>query len=65
MGPHQSFKTFVLQKMVLDFPLGSVVKTSPSSAEGTSLIPGRRTKIPHATGQLSPCTTNKDPLHYN
>ena len=35
--------------MCWDFPGGPVVKTSPSSAEVTGLIPGRGAKIPHAS----------------
>ena len=34
-----------------DFPGGPVVKNSPSNARAADLIPGWRTKIPHATGQ--------------
>ena len=30
-----------------DFPGSLVVKTPPSNAEGASLIPGQRAKIPH------------------
>ena len=33
-----------------DFPDGPVLKTSPSSAEGTGSIPGEGTKIPQASG---------------
>ena len=32
------------------FPGGLVVRTLPSSARGADLVPGRGTKIPHATG---------------
>ena len=38
-----------------DFPGGPVVRTSPSSAEGSGLIPGGGTKILHAMGLRSPC----------
>ena len=37
-----------------DFPGGPVVRNLPSNAGNLGLIPGRGTKIPHATGQLSP-----------
>ena len=37
-----------------DFPGGPVVKNPPSNAGDAGSIPGRGTKIPHATGQLSP-----------
>jgi len=33
--------------VILDSPGSPVVKTLPSNAEGTGLIPGRGTKIPH------------------
>ena len=32
-----------------DVPGGPVVKTSPASARGVGLIPGRGTKIPHVS----------------
>ena len=37
-----------------DFPGGPVVKTSPSKAGGTGLIPGQRAKIPHASQPKQP-----------
>ena len=37
-----------------------MVKNPPSNAEDPGSIPGRGTKIPHATGQLSPCTTTRE-----
>ena len=42
------------KNMARDFPGGPVVKNPPPNAENTGLIPGRGTKIPHASGQLSP-----------
>ena len=43
-----------------DFPCGTVVKYLPCSARDTvGLIPGWRTKIPHASEQLSPCATTR------
>ena len=36
-------------------------KNPPSNA---GLIPGRGTKIPHAMGQLSPCTATTEPVPY-
>ena len=36
------------------FPDGPVVKNLPCNAEVTGSISGRGTKIPHASGQLSP-----------
>ena len=37
-----------------DFPGGPVVNNLPSNPGDTGSIPGWGTKIPHATGQLSP-----------
>ena len=48
-----------------DFPGGPVVKNPPSSAGDAGSIPGRRNKIPHAAGQLSPCITTTKPAHHN
>ena len=45
-----------------DFPGGPVVKNVPSNAGDVGSIPGWGTKIPHATGQLSPCTTTREPV---
>ena len=49
----------------MDFPDGPVVENPPSNAGDTGLIPGRGTKIPHAAGQLSPCSTTKEPACHN
>ena len=38
----------------LDFPGGPVAKSPPANPGDMGLIPGPGTKIPHATGQLSP-----------
>ena len=46
-----------------DFPGGPVVKHPPPNAGDASSIPGWGTKIPHATGQLSPCTATTEPAH--
>ena len=49
-----------------DFPGGPVVKNPPSNAGDVGSIPGRGTKIPHATRQLSPhATTREKPVHHN
>ena len=45
--------------MAQDFPGGPVVKNLPFNARDAGLIPGRGTKAPHATGQLSPSITMK------
>ena len=47
-------------KEARDFPGGPVVKDPPSSAGDVGSIPGQGTKIPHALGQLSPCTTTTE-----
>ena len=41
-----------------DFPGGPVVKNLPTYAGDSGSIPGWRTKIPHAAGQLSPIQPN-------
>ena len=43
------------------FPGGSVVKNPPANAGDMRWIPGSR-EIPHATEQLSPCTTTIEPV---
>ena len=40
-------------------------KNMPSNAKDTGLIPGQEAKIPHATGQLSPCTAARESLGSN
>ena len=47
--------------MFRDFPGGSVVKNLPCNAGEVGLIPGWGTKIPHATEQLRPCATAREP----
>ena len=49
----------------MDFPGGLVVKNLPSSAGDTGSILGRGTKILHAAGLLSLCTTTKESVHHN
>ena len=50
---------------IRDFPGGPVVKNPPSNAGDVGSIPGRGTKIPHATGQLSPRAATTKPAHLN
>ena len=45
-----------------DLPSDPVFENLPCNAGDTGSLPGGATKIPHATGQLSPCTTTKDPI---
>ena len=55
------------------FPDGPVVKNLPYNSGDASLIPGQRTKIPHASEQLnlspvvvlSPCITTSRSMHHN
>ena len=42
---------------------GPVVKNLPSNTRDMGLIPGQGTKIPHASGQLSPRATTTEPVH--
>ena len=39
-----------------DFPGGPMIQNPPSNAGNVGSIPGQETKMPHAEGQLSPCT---------
>ena len=48
-----------------DFPGGPVVKNIPSSAGDGASIPGGGTKIPYATGQLSPCASTRELIRRN
>ena len=41
-------------------PGGPVVKNPPSNAGYMGSVPGQGTKLSHATGQLSPCTTTRE-----
>ena len=43
-----------------DFPGGPVVKNPHYNAGDAGLIPGQRSKIPHAVGQLSPRATTTE-----
>ena len=56
-----SVKTLLLKV----FPGGLVVKNLPTNAGDTRSIPGQRTKIPHAMGQLSPQATTREAAHCN
>ena len=42
-----------------------MVKNPPCNAGGVGLILGGGTKIPHAEGQLSPCTPTTKSKHCN
>ena len=53
------------KKTTGDFPGGPVLKNPPSKAGDTGQIPGQGTKIPHATGQLSPCATTREAVCHN
>ena len=47
------FVFLYLKNKSWNFPCGPVVKSLPSNSQDVSLMPGQRTKIPHATEQLS------------
>ena len=47
-----------------DFPGGLIAENPPSNAGDMGLIPGQRTRIPHAVGQLHPHTVT-EPSHHN
>ena len=42
-------------------PGGPEVKNLPCNAGNADSIPDAGTKIPHASGQLSPCATTREP----
>jgi len=44
-----------------DSPGGPVVKSLPSTARDSGLIPGQGTGIPLATGQLGQCAASAEP----
>jgi len=48
-----------------DFPGGPVVKNLPCNAGDLGSIPGGGIKIPHAVGQLNPCTETTEPMCHN
>ena len=62
-GRHcQNFPNFPVKRHYGGFPGGSVVKNLPANAGDMGLIPGWSWNIPHATEQLSPCTTATEPV---
>ena len=58
-------KILAIKKAYRDFPGGPVVKNPPCNAGDTGSIPGRGTKIRHATGQLSPHNTTTELARLN
>ena len=46
-------KIFKISQILGDFPGSPVVMNLPCNAGDLNLIPGQRTKIPHASEQLS------------
>ena len=44
---------------------GPVVKNLPCNAEGTGLIPGHGTKIPHAAEQVGPSAATRNSVSCN
>ena len=55
------FGNRVFKEVLKGLPCGPVVKNSPFEAGNVGLIPGPGIKIPHAAGQLSPCSTTTEP----
>ena len=53
-------KHHLKKKQVRDLPGGPVVKDPPFNAGDAGSVPGQGTKITHAMGQLSPCTTTTE-----
>ena len=49
-----------MKRDLWDFPGGPVAKNPTSNAGDLGSIPGRGTKIPHASGQLSPSATTTE-----
>ena len=49
-------------KQCRDLPGGPVVKNLPCNTGDPGSIPGQGTKVPQATGQLSPEATQKRPI---
>ena len=56
---HQFAISYSLEENYLDLPGGPVVSNLPCTARDAGPIPGLRTKIPHAKGQLSMCDTRE------
>ena len=54
---HQHFPNSLLHNVPWDFPGGLKIKNSPANSGDMRSMPGRETKISHAAGQLSPCST--------
>ena len=48
-----------------DFPGGPVAENLPCNAGDSGSIPGRETRIPHATEQLSLWAVTTAPVHHN
>ena len=48
-----------------NFPGGPVVRNPPCNAGDMGSIPGQRTEVPHAMGQLIPQVTTREPVGRN
>ena len=60
MSIHYGQSSYVRNIDVWDFSGGPVIKNPPSNVRDMGLIPGRGIKLPHATGQLSLCSTTRE-----
>ena len=61
----RSSKNKCYEQFFWDFPGDPALKSTPSSAGNTGLIPSQGTRIPYATGPLSPCTVTTEPTRHN
>ena len=55
---HKGLYFWLLKKPPRAFPDGPGVKNPPAGDMGS--VPGRGTRIPHATGQLNPHATTRE-----
>ena len=65
LGQRSTHTNYSIKSSYGDFPGSSVVKTSPSNAGGTGLIPGWGAKIPHALQPKNQNIKNKSNIVTN
>ena len=56
----QFFSEVPFRSSQRDCPGGQALKNLPPNTGDRGSIPSQGTKIPHATGQLSPCATTRE-----
>ena len=59
------FRGGTFKNLIQDFPGGPVVKNPSSNGGDVGLVPGQGTKIPHASGQLSPRYATTEHVGHN